>query len=235
MKTIIRHKEFVAEGTLQVTLGTIGEVPEFQAGQYMMVSIHKPIYSDDKGATRFFSIASSPDQKGELVFTTRLSDSAFKRTLAELPIESSLEVEMMGGDLVLPESAERPLVFITGGIGITPFISMLRYVDKQKLNHKITLLYSNRTVASTAYLDELKAIAKRNKNIKVVPTMTDDSKWHGETKKIDAAFIRRYVENVTDSQYFLTGSERMVEAISKSLSDLNVPLGLQHTEVFPGY
>lgn len=235
MKTTLKAKDEIAEGTLQVRLDTGGEPADFDAGQYMMVTLPGPPFTDDKGDTRFFSISSSPMQTGELEFTTRLSDSAFKRSVADMPLGSNIEVEIVGGDLVLPESAARPLILITGGIGITPFISMLRYIDEQKLSHKVTLLYSNRTADSTAYLSELKSLASRNENINIVFTMTDDAAWDGEKRRIDAEFIRDYVPGYLQCEYYATGSARMVEAIGKSLTELEVPLTRQHSEVFPGY
>jgi len=200
-----------------------------------MVTLSDPLYADEKGTSRFFTISSSPLDAGELAFTTRLSDSAFKRSVDESSLGSSVNVEIIGGDLILPKSTFRQFVFIAGGIGITPFMSMLRYIDTKKLDYKITLLYSNRTVASTAYLDELTTLAKRNKKLTLMPTMTDDPSWYGETKRIDEAFIRNYVKDCSKSECFIVGSARMVEATNITLVAMKIPSDRQHAEEFPGY
>jgi ferredoxin-NADP reductase len=105
---------------------------------------------------------------------TRIRDSAFKRSLVELPVGAEVDVEQPKGKFVLPEDASRPLVFVAGGIGITAFRSMLRYIQDERLPHRVTLIYSNRDRESTAFLDELEQIEQTNPNIRLIVTMTND-------------------------------------------------------------
>ena len=112
---------------------------------------------------------------------TRLRDSAFKRSLAELPVGAEVDVEEPKGSFLLPEDTDQQYVFIAGGIGITVFRCMLRYIAEEKLPYRITLVYSNRDRESTPFLDELVELEQAIPNLEVVLTMTDDPAWDGET------------------------------------------------------
>lgn len=79
-------------------------------------------------------------------------------------------------------------MFIAGGIGITVFRSMLRYIAEEQLPHRVTLVYSNRDRDSAAFLDELFELERDNPNLRLVLTMTDESTWEGEARRIDPTF-----------------------------------------------
>ena len=117
---------------------------------------------------------------------TRLRDSAFKRSLAELEVGDEVEVEEPKGTFLLPEDTSKQYVFIAGGIGITVFRCMLRYIADKGLPHQVTLVYSNRDRESTAFLDELQELEQTLPGLRLVLTMTDDPGWEGETRMIDA-------------------------------------------------
>jgi len=147
-----------------------------------------------------------------------------------------VEIGKIGGeDFALPDNGGRPLVFVAGGIGITPFISMTRYVMEAGLDHHMTLLYSNRDKQSAAFLEELEDRAKNNDHLELILTMTDDPAWEGEARKIDWEFISDYVEDPGSSTFFVAGPPAMNEAI---LSEL-IKLGIEEEDVkvsdFAGY
>src|SRR5205823_10385210 len=139
---------------------------------------------DERGPRRHISAVTSPTESGVIGLCTRLRESAFKRSLAELPVGAEVEVEPPKGTFVLPEDASRPLVFVAGGIGITAFRSMLRYIQDKGLSHRVTLIYSNRDRESTAFLPELEAIEQANPNVRLIVTMTEDDDWPGERRRI---------------------------------------------------
>ena len=140
MRAQVAEKREVAKGTLLVTFDLLGEEVDFVPGQYFWVTLLDPPYEDEKGPRRHFSVVTSPNEHGVLGLCTRLRDSAFKRSLAELPIGAEVEVEEPKGRFLLPEETERRYVFIAGGIGITVFRCMLRYIAEQGLDHHVTLV-----------------------------------------------------------------------------------------------
>jgi ferredoxin-NADP reductase len=180
----IAEKREVAQGTLLVLFDLLGREVDFRPGQYFWVTLLDPPYDDEKGPRRHISVVTSPNERGVLGLCTRLRDSAFKRSLAELPVGAEVDVEEPKGDFVLPEETDLPYVFVAGGIGITVFRSMLRTIDEDELGHRVTLVYSNRDRASTAFLDELSELASANGNVDLVLTMTDDPDWDGERRRI---------------------------------------------------
>lgn len=234
MKAILKSKEEIAKGTLMVTL-VLDEKPEFKAGQYFFLTLPKLFYPDERGLRRHFSIISSPNEKGILAMATRLSDSGFKKTLQELPIGSEVEAGPIAGVFVLPESFNQPLVFIAGGIGITPFMSMLRYAQEEKLPANITLIYSNRNQAATAFLKELQDLSKKIPNLKLVLTMTEDENWQGENRMVDASFIKDYTSNLQNPYFFVVGPPPMTDAVLGELKEIGVEDQNIKIEKFTGY
>ena len=153
MKAKIKERKEIASGTLLVVFDLLGVSLEFKPGQFFFVELIDPPEKDEKGARRQFSFVNSPSENGVITMATRQTDSAFKRSLAVMPLGSEVEVgDIGGGGFTLPDEENRPLVLVAGGIGITPFISMTRYVAEAGLKHHISLLYSNRDRQSTAFL-----------------------------------------------------------------------------------
>src|SRR3989442_214970 len=134
----------VAERTMSFAFELEGHSFPFKAGQYVQITQGAPRYQDEKGSSRSFSIASSPGDP-VLLIATRLTGSAFKRSLAEVALGTRVEVQGPMGSFVLPQDATRPLALVAGGIGITPFRSMIKTVTEQKLPNRLTRIYSNRT------------------------------------------------------------------------------------------
>ena len=115
MRARIKEKREVAKGTLMVVFDLLGSEVDFRPGQYFWVTLLDPPYDDEKGPRRHISVVTSPNERGVLGLCTRLRDSAFKRSLAELPVGAEVEVEEPKGSFVLPEETDRPYVFIAGG------------------------------------------------------------------------------------------------------------------------
>src|SRR5213593_492568 len=172
MRALIKEKREVAKGTLMVLFDLLGEEVDFEPGQYFWVELLDPPYHDEKGPRRHISVVTSPNERGILGLCTRLRDTAFKRSLAELPVGADVDVEEPKGTFVLPEETDRPYVFVAGGIGITVFRCMLRYIAEEGLPHRVTLIYSNRDRESTAFLEELQELERGNPNFRLVLTMT---------------------------------------------------------------
>lgn len=234
----IIDKKLVATGTLQVTFEVM-EPFSFIAGQYCFVTLPNLLYPDERGGRRHFSIVNSPNEKGIITIATRLRDSGFKKTLNELPIGSGVNLGPITGVFTLPDDTQRPLVFIAGGIGITPYMSMLRYVSEEKLPYNITVIYSNRDKDSTAYLEELQnyppSLRGPATNYQLILTMTDDPNWQREKRKVDAKFIKEYFPNVNENLYFVVGPPAMVDAVQRALLEAGVDIENIKIENFTGY
>lgn len=231
---IIDKKEIV-KGTLQVTFEIRDEKFTFKPGQYAFITLVNPQYADERSNKRHFSIVNSPNQKGIITITTRIRDSGFKKSLQELPIYSAVEIGPIAGNFILPSSNKIPLVFIAGGIGITPFISTLYYIKEEGLPYQITLIYSNHDQSSTAYLKELHELAQTLPNFRLILTMTEDDSWRGESRKIDRQFIKEYFPDVNSNSYFVVGPPPMVEVVQKALLEAGVDVSNTKIENFTGY
>src|SRR5947209_1415843 len=184
MQARIKEKREVAKGTLFVVFDLLGAEVDFRPGQYFWVTLLDPPYDDEKGPRRHITVATSPTERGVLGLCTRLRDSAFKRSLAELPVGAEVEVEEPKGTFTLPEETDRRYVFVAGGIGITVFRSMLRFIADERLSYRVTLVYSNRDRESAAFLDELQDLERRIPGFRLCATMTQDTSWSGETRRV---------------------------------------------------
>jgi ferredoxin-NADP reductase len=232
----IKDKHEVAKGTLMVVFDLLGNDVDFAPGQYFWVELPERGYEDDRGLRRHISIVTSPNERGSLGLATRIRDTAFKQTLAALEVGDEVIVEDPKGDLHLPEDTSKHYVFIAGGIGITVLRCMLKYIAEEGLPYRITLLYSNRDRESTAFYDELLELERQIEGLKIVFTMTDDSSWEGETRRIDADFIREQEEaDLTDYTYIVSGPPGMVNGVADMLEGEGVAEEQVIRSRFAGY
>lgn len=210
---------------------------QFTAGQWCLLTVPDRGFEDDRGLRRPLSIASSPLEK-ELLFSTKLGDSAFKRTLAEMQPGATITLDAPRGTFILPADTATPLVFLAGGIGITLFRSMCRYAADAKSGHRITLFYSSRTPEETPFLEELQRIPEQNKEISVVITMTrapeDPASWTGLRGRLDGEVIKEHYPVSEKALYYIAGPPVMADAMKQALVGLNVPSDSIKVEVFTG-
>jgi ferredoxin-NADP reductase len=235
VRSQIKEKREVARGTLLVIFDLLGREVDFKPGQYFWVELLDPPYDDEKGPRRHITVVTSPTERGVLGLCTRLRDSAFKRSLAELEVGAEVEVEHPKGDFVLPEDTEQPYVFVAGGIGITVFRCMLRYIADTGEPYKVTLVYSNRDRESTPFLDELHEVAQTVPGFRLVVTMTEDPEWDGESRRIDADMLRDHLGELEAFTYLVAGPPAMVEAVAEQLSQAGVPEEQVLPSRFSGY
>jgi ferredoxin-NADP reductase len=232
----IKEKQEVAKGTLLVTFDLLGEEVDFKPGQYFFVTLPEVGHQDERGLRRHITVVTSPNEKGVLGLATRMRDSAFKRSLGELPVGAEVEVEPPKGDFSLPEETTRPLVFVAGGIGITVFRSMLRYIREEKLPYRVTLIYSNRDRESTAFLDELRELEQALPDFRLILTMTQDAGWEGETRKVDREFVKDYLdEDLNQYTFLVAGPPKMAEGVQKALEEAGVQDENVIAERYSGY
>jgi ferredoxin-NADP reductase len=237
MNTKLIRKEQVAEGTMRFHF----ERPagfEYRAGQSIDLTIVDPPETDAEGNTRAFSLVSIPSEN-EISMTTRLRDTAFKRVLQNLEAGAPLTIDGPFGSFTLHENTERAAVFLSGGIGITPFYSIIRDALERELPHKLYLFYSNRRPEDAPFMDELKELDTRHDTFTFIPTMTlmekSSQPWDGETGYIDEAMVRRHIDGASNPVYYLAGPASMVAAMRKALNEMGVSNDDIRTEEFSGY
>jgi ferredoxin-NADP reductase len=232
----IKEKREVAKGTLLVIFDLLGREVDFTPGQYFWVTLLDPPYDDEKGPRRHISVVTSPNERGVLGLCTRLRESAFKRSLAELPIGAPVDVEEPKGNFRLPEDTDQRYVFVAGGIGITVFRCMLRYIAEEQLPHRVTLVYSNRDRESAAFLDELFELEQDNPNLELVLTMTDDPAWDGESRRIGPELLRdRLGDDWLARTYLIAGPPRMVDGVVETLQTAGIAEDHLQPARFSGY
>jgi ferredoxin-NADP reductase len=234
VKATVAEKRKVAKGTLLVLLAVDG-YPAYTPGHYFWVELPDRGHQDEKGLRRHISLVTSPTEEGVVGLATRLRDSAFKRTLAELELGDEVEVEEPKGSFLLPEDTSVDYVFVAGGIGITVFRSMLRYIADEELPYRVTLVYSNRDRESAPFLDELEELERRIDGLRVVLTMTEQEGWEGETRQLDADVLGELLGGLDDKQFLVAGPAPMAKGVSESLLAAGLPESSVLADAFSGY
>ncbi len=230
------------------TLALVFEKPagfRFRAGQHVRMTLIDPVETDTQGDSRFFSIASTP-QDDDLVFAMRLRDSAFKRVLERMPPGGKVRIEILldvpPGAFALPADAARPAVMLCGGIGIVPAYAMIRDATQRGLPQRIVLIYSNRQREDAAYLTELQDLARHNANFTLVATLTgSDLPMRsgeialGEIGRIDRAMLDKYVPDLKTPIWYVAGLPGMVAAMQGLLGRAGVRKRNIRAETFAGF
>jgi ferredoxin-NADP reductase len=233
---LIRH-ELVAEGTMRFHFAKPAGF-DFVPGQFVEITLIDPPETDGEGNARAFSLVSTPAEP-ELSVTTRMRDTAFKRVFKQLHRGAKFLVDGPMGSFTLHRNTSKPAVFLAGGIGITPFHSIIKHAAENLLPHKIVLFYSNRRPEDAAFLGELQAIEKTYKNFQLVATMAEMEKssqpWSGETGFIDAPMLQRHLSSLAGPIYYVAGPPAMVTAMRAMLEKAQVDPDDIRTEEFSGY
>ena len=189
---------------------------KFIPGQFIEIHLGKnPIYS--------FSLASSPKEK-DLMITTRMRPSEFKNKLNGLKIGNRIKIDGPFGQFTLHENKNTLAVFLAGGIGVTPFHSMI----KDSLNRKITLFHSNRNKKDAPFLEELKKM--EDKNFKLVSVFTKEN-----NERIDSKMLKKNIKNWRKAIFYAVGSTGFVQSMVNLLSEMKIKPENIKTENFSGY
>ena len=225
----LTSKRDVAEGTTAFCFSR-PEGFSFKAGQAIDLILPDVGLPGGEGARHTFSLVTAPSDQ-ELCIATRMRDSDYKRRLRSLEPGAKVKVEGPFGSLLLHNNAARAGVFIAGGIGITPFMSMLRHAQQARLAHRLVLLYSNRRPEDAAFLHDLEDLERRNTHFRLLATMTQmarsEQPWTGAQGVIDADFIRVAIQGLTQPVVYLAGPPAMVEA----MRDAAIAAGLDEDDI----
>lgn len=209
---------------------------EFQAGQFMFFTLpHEG--ADERGVRRHFTISSSPTEE-HLMFTTKFSDpgSSYKHAFKVLAGGTEVAVRGPHGEFTLPADTSQPLVFLGGGIGITPFRSMAKFAADTARPTPITLIYANKSPADIVYRGEFDQWTKVNPNFKAVYTVDNpDQGWTGTVGHLSAELITKNVTDLKGTVFLVCGPAGMIEAYTSILSGIGVGPDQVRTENFSGY
>lgn len=226
----VAAREEVARGTIAVRF-TRPPGLRFRAGQNLEVTL--PL-EGGRVDSRTLSIASAPSDD-EIVVVARAGPSDFKQALATLPPGAAARVAGPYGSLVLHRATTRDVVMVAGGIGITPFRSILRQAAREGDPRRFVLLYSNRDHGSAAYLDELQRLQLDWGRFRLVATMTADPAWSGERRVVGAPLVREAALGLSAPIHYLAGPPGMVAASHAALAEAGVDDDDVRGEEFFGY
>jgi ferredoxin-NADP reductase len=233
----VTMSEEVAEGTIAFHF----EKPSnftFTAGQFISITLIDPPETDAEGDTRAFSIASAPYER-DLMIATRMRDTAFKRILRKLKPGELIRMRGPFGSLTLHDDATRPAAFLAGGIGITPFRSIVLQSTQLRRGHRLFLFYSNRHVEDAAFLDELKRRERETPNFKCIATVTRPAQskrqWDGQMGYVNKAMLLKFIHDLHEPIYYIAGPPGMVVSMQGELSAAGVTPDHIRAEQFAGY
>jgi ferredoxin-NADP reductase len=224
----LKEKKVIAKDTMAFAFEFAGQEFKFRPGQFVDITIDKPKYKDDKGNTRAFSIASSPLDEYFMV-ATRLTDSAMKKSLSELEIGSLVHIDGPLGAFRFHSDESTPAVIITGGIGITPFRSVIKDATERNSEQKITMIYSNRTSDDAAFVEDFEEWQSYNPNFEFV------TRWTAEEGHIDEPFLKKHIKNLAKPIFYVAGPPGMVAGTTKLLIESGVQEDNIKFEEFAGY
>ena len=225
MQLILAEKRFETEDVTSFIF--MSDAPlKWQAGQFLHYSLPHPD-ADDRGISRYFTIASAPFE-GHVMLTTRFASersSSFKRALRQLPVGAAVDVTEPDGDFVVGDPADQH-VLIAGGIGVTPFRAILLDLDHRALPINATLLYANRT-PDFVYKAEVDRLASRHPGLVV--------RYLVSPQRLSQASIRAVAPDLAKPAFHVSGPEPFVESLGCLLSGLGVPDAHLKRDYFPGY
>lgn len=204
-------KQIIAENTLEITF----EKPEnfkHQIGQYVILRLNQPKYTQLDMPFRSLSIVSHPSEL-TLRFAMRMSESSFKKSCAEMNISETAILFGPTGNFSIQDH-NKTIIFLVSGIGITPIIPMLKEMEQHNHTGKVMLFYSNRTLKSAAYHQQLSKLQISDFDYHLVQTSTE-----GRIKK---EFLESKIDKITNCHFYLVGTSEFIHSMKEILQSLNV-------------
>ncbi len=222
----ILSRTIVANDTMEIVFDTSANPLTFIAGQYITVTVHGLEVLDMREQFRDFSIASSPDHAEKISILFRLSQGRFKQALITAPLGTQVTISGPKGIFTLPSSADKPIIFIAGGIGITPFLGMVRDPQTNGI-YTVVLFYYNKSKNEAAYLEELNTASLQNDIFSFYPI-------YGI---FNGSEIKKYLAEHTGSNFlfYIAGPPKMVALAQRFLIEEGIQDKNIKTEEFSGY
>ncbi len=211
---------------------------KFIPGQYMEFTLAHP-HADNRGVRRYLTVASSPTEPDlHLGVKFYTPSSTFKKAMRAMETGEPIVGGQMMGDFVLPKDANEKVVFITGGIGVTPFRSMTKYLTDTKQKRSISMLYAARSVKDFAYFEVFEEA--RSAFGMETTYFVDDAEGkslpnHVREGRITVDLIKELIPDYMERTFYLSGTHHMVMGLQSELRAIGVPAGQVKIDFFPGY
>lgn len=205
---------------------------DYKPGQYILVSLEV----EGKVITKAFSLSSSPTEKDHIEFTKKLTGHPFSNVLDNMKIGDSAVISGPFGKMTF-EGEYAKVALLSGGIGITPMISICRYCTDLHLDADIVLIYSNKTENDLAFREELdEMMHNNNNNLKVVYTLTRASEsWTGCRERICENMVIREIPDYRERHFLICGPPEMVRSMEEMLTAMKIPKDMVKKETLAGY
>lgn len=221
---ILSRKE-IADKTFEVRFGTSGADFSFTAGQFVNIRLQDLVAPDHRAGIRSFSIASAPSAATEyLSIIFRESSSGFKQTLLSVPIGTPAQIAGPLGHFILSSDSSRPVICVAGGIGVAPFLSMIRHACENGLHRDIILLYTNSRAETAVYLDELENVQRLHQKFRLIHVL----------HRVNGELLRGAAHDPRLAQWYVCGPSGMVIYTMELLAALGVDQGEVRREMFIG-
>lgn len=238
LKLPLAERDEIARDTLSFRFDLGSEKLPFEPGQHVSLEMTDMPRGDKDEDERTFSIASSPESP-HLMVATRMRDSAFKRSLAEIDLGTELEIDGPHGSFVLDPDSDRPVTMFAGGIGVTPFRSMIRHELENGSGRRLTLVWSNRTPEDAPFLDEMQRWSREHDNFRLVATMTQADRsvrgWDGKTGRVDREFLEDVLDDLPAAVCYVAGPPGFVQSVGDALVEAGVKRSDVRDDAFEGY
>jgi ferredoxin-NADP reductase len=221
----VLNSRLVAANTLAVSVAKPASF-KYHAGQYTII--------DFNGEEKYMSLASAPYET-ELTMVMRLSNSAFKNYIKSLEPGDAINIKLADGILILPPDGSHHYVLLAGGIGITPFRSILRDLAHHNDTRRLTLLYSNKLSIDTAFHEEFSSLSSRLKNFNYVSNTTQEVATDHHKGRISVTSLVDTVDNIDTAAFYIAGSHHFITGMRQVLLDAGATLEQIKAEVFCGY
>jgi predicted ferric reductase len=204
-----------------------GKTFKYNPGQFMFIQLKR---NGRLSSAHPFTISSSPTRENLSITPKKLGD--FTATIRDTAVGDSAYIDGPYGVFSFVQHDYGEMVFIAGGIGITPFISMLRFMQDLNLDQKVTLFWVNRTEKQLCFRDELEELQQELPFFKVVLVMTDQADWQGEKGHLSAQMLSDSLDNLDNKGFFVCGPAAMSRAAITELRAAGVPQSSIHSELF---
>jgi glycine betaine catabolism B len=203
----------------------------YKPGQFFFVTIRK----GTEELTHHFSFSSSPTDQEYFEFTKKFTDHEYSMALKASKVGDWARIDAPYGQFIF-EGEYPKVALLAGGIGVTPFISIIKNATERHLGSKITLFYGCRTEADIAFKDELESMQKENNNLKMVCIVNQPTtQWTGETGVITADMIKKAMPDYNENVFYTCGPPPMVKAMETIIESLGLKKTQMKQEYFTGY
>jgi len=228
----VRKHPFKIKSIVQETYDTWslyldGKHKSYSPGQFMFIRLKR---NGKTSEPHPFTISSSPTR--DLLSVSIKSVGDFTSTIEQTKTSDLAFIDAPYGIFSFFNYDANDLVFIAGGIGITPFMSMLRYIYDKKLDKNITLIWGNKTEKDIVFREELEKMTKDMPKLNIIHVMSKQTDWPGEKGYLDINILKKYIKNIQNSQFFICGPPIMMDIVIKALKSMGVSKNKIHFERF---